>query len=53
MVSRAKTPYRRAQGYAMSSCIEFIDNTLTNSLEAEKLHHTMMASESTVPIIPL
>ena len=50
---RAKTPYNSAQGYAMSSCMESIDSTLTKSLEAEKLHHPMVARERIVPIIPL
>lgn len=37
----------------MSSCMESIDNTLTKSLEAEKLHHTMVAKEMMLPIMPL
>lgn len=37
----------------MSSCMESIDKTLTKSLDAEKLHHTIVAKERTVPIIPL
>lgn len=53
MVSSAKTPYNSAQGYAMSSCMESIDNTLTKSFEAEKLHHTIITKATTVPTIPL
>lgn len=53
MVSKAKTPYKRAHGYATSNCIESMDSTLTKSLEAEKLHHVMMINERIVPKIPL
>ena len=37
----------------MSSCMESIFRTLTNSLEAEKLHHAMIAKDKIVPIMPL
>ena len=52
-VSKAKTPYNNAQGYATNGCWWSIANTVTNNLDAEKLHHRMTKPVKMVPIVPL
>lgn len=50
---RAKTPYRRAQGYATNSCWPSIARAEMKIFEAEKLHQPMTAAVMTIPITPL
>ena len=49
----AKTPYKRAQGYATRTCWWSIDRAVTKSFDAEIAHHTIQKQETAVPIIPL
>lgn len=52
MEIRAKTPYNKAQGYAIRSCCPSMANAEMKILEAEKLHHPMIPTVRRTPTIP-
>ena len=52
-MSKAKTPYNKAQGYAISGCWESIFKPQTNNLLADKEHQETVTIDNTIPRIPL
>ena len=52
-MSRAKTPYSKAQGYAISGCWESILSPQTNSLLADNEHQETVTIDNTIPTTPL